>query len=408
LAGRSSPQAGAAGQSALANPDAAVRREALALVRRFGTVQAIKPLIQLIAGATDAERTTTEAALVEICRRHPAALEALGTEITPSTRPVKIALLGVLGSTGDPRAIAPIRAQLGSEDAEVRLAAVRSLAEWPDPTPFEDLARVVENGADARERLLAARGLNRMAPQDPQRAGRAAAALAGALTLAGDTASRRTLMAALAGIPSLPSLNAIRPLLRNPDLATEAASALIGIGEAIYPWHTTEVQTALTDIRGLTLPAELTSRLAALAARLALPANFALGALVSSPDGLDKDGASNGDAAAADGRPETYWDELDGQKLYVLRLQLREPSPIGCLRILGWTQHDYAPKDFEILGNGRTIKTVTNAQYTSNWFTVAFPPVECTVVELKITSYYGQSPAIRELELYRTAPNRQP
>jgi hypothetical protein len=32
--------------------------------------------------------------------------------------------------------------------------------------------------------------------------------------------------------------------------------------------------------------------------------------------------------------------------------------------------------------------------------TVSLPPTRCTAVDLKITGYYGGSPAIRELEIY--------
>ena len=40
------------------------------------------------------------------------------------------------------------------------------------------------------------------------------------------------------------------------------------------------------------------------------------------------------------------------------------------------------------------------AQYQSNRFSVRFEPVECGALELRITAYYGQSPAVRELEVF--------
>ena len=134
--------------------------------------------------------------------------------------------------------------------------------------------------------------------------------------------------------------------------------------------------------------------------------NLSLGATATSPDGLEKDGAASGDQAAIDGKPETYWDEADNQKLYRLRVQLPQPSRVVFLRLLGWQQHNYAPKDFEVLCDGKVVKQVANATYKNNWLEVALPPTDCAAVELKITGYYGASPAIRELEIYGKPPGR--
>ena len=67
---------------------------------------------------------------------------------------------------------------------------------------------------------------------------------------------------------------------------------------------------------------------------------------------------------------------------------------------MGFQQHSYAPKDFEVLCDAKVVKKITDAQYSNNWLTVEFAPVGCDTVELRITGYYGQSPAIRELEIF--------
>jgi hypothetical protein len=61
------------------------------------------------------------------------------------------------------------------------------------------------------------------------------------------------------------------------------------------------------------------------------------------------------------------------------------------------------PKDFEVICDGKTVLTVKDAWYTDNRFAVTFPTTECSYLELKITGYYGQSPAIRELEIFGPA-----
>lgn len=380
--------------------DAAVRREAISALGKLAEAKACGPMIRLLEKTTESDRATLEAALTEVCRRDPAATSAVVNALPQTAANSQRVLLNVLGSVGGTAACTAVRGQLKSGDAETRLAAVRVLVDWPDAEPLDDLATLIETTSDAKLRTLAARGLNRMAAQAPRRAGHAAEALAKALAAATEVGDQQYFLAALAALPSVPSLQAARTLLRNPSLGGEAMSALLGIAEVIYPRHSSEVKAALANLLSANPAPALIQRAEALAAKLDLPANLAIGGLATSPDGLEKDGAASGDQAAIDGDPKTYWDEADNQKLYVLRVQLRERSTVGCLRILGWTHHKFAPKDFEILCDKKVVKKVSGAVYENNLYQVAFPPVQCDTVELRITGYYGGSPAIRELEIF--------
>ena len=384
--------------------DATVRRDAITALGKLADAGAALSMIQLLDQAGEADRAALETALVEVCRRDnciPSIAAALST-VAPGSR---VILLGVLGSTGGSPACTAVRGQLKSDHPAVRLAAVRVLADWPDAEPLDDLATLVETTGDAKVRSLAARGLNRMAPQAPARALRAAQALARALAATTDPADQKSFLAALIGIPSVPSLQAAQALLKHPTLAADAAAGLVKIAEVIYPWHNAEVRAALAEFKPPQPSASvLAARADKLTAKLDQLANLAVGGLATSPDGLEKDGQASGDQAAIDGDPKTYWDEEDNQKLYILRVQLRERSTVGCLRIMGFQQHSYAPKDFAVLCDDKVVKTVTGALYANNWLSVEFPPTPCDAVELKITGYYGQSPAIRELEIYEKAP----
>jgi hypothetical protein len=122
--------------------------------------------------------------------------------------------------------------------------------------------------------------------------------------------------------------------------------------------------------------------------------------VATNPDGLTPDGSGQGPFAAIDGDPATYWDETDNQKLYWLRVTLKQKASVACLRLLSYNHHDFAPRDFEMVCDGKTVKKVQNATYERNLLTLDLPPTECRIVELKITGYYNQSPAIRELGLY--------
>jgi len=129
--------------------------------------------------------------------------------------------------------------------------------------------------------------------------------------------------------------------------------------------------------------------------------NIAPQGTASSPDGLEKDGTAGDDQAAIDGNPDTYWDETDGAKLYRLVVKFKQPEKISALSLSGYAQHNFAPKDFQVICDGKVIKQVANATYTDNFLVVPLPETTCQSVELSITGYYGGSPAIRELGIYR-------
>ncbi len=126
--------------------------------------------------------------------------------------------------------------------------------------------------------------------------------------------------------------------------------------------------------------------------------NYALNAKAVSSG--HKDGDAIGPQGAVDGYADTYWDETDGQKAYSLNLTLAKPHTISAATLLGWNHHQFAPKNFELIVNGETVKTVANATYDNNLLLIEFPPVDCHTLQLKVTSYYGRSPAVRELGLY--------
>ena len=55
----------------------------------------------------------------------------------------------------------------------------------------------------------------------------------------------------------------------------------------------------------------------------------------------------------------------------------------------GYGHHNYAPKDFEVLCDGRVVKKVENAQYDDNFLLLRLDEATCTSVDLKITGYHG-------------------
>jgi hypothetical protein len=130
--------------------------------------------------------------------------------------------------------------------------------------------------------------------------------------------------------------------------------------------------------------------------------NLARGARASSPDGVPLQGKAPGvcEQAAVDGDPATFWDDADGAPVYRLRLDFDGDITAGAMRLTGWAQHDFAPRSFSIVVDGKTIGTVRDASYRGNAFQFRLPRTTFRSIELVITAAHGGSPAIRELELY--------
>ncbi|MFO1490647.1 MAG: ThuA domain-containing protein [Kiritimatiellia bacterium] len=241
--------------------------------------------------------------------------------------------------------------------------------------------------------------------------------------------AKASMLNALAGLGGDTALAALRGVLRQPEggLRTAAVRALAGmdnpavLGDLVAAAAgSTDEKTRVLALRGVirlepsarkALPAAEVDALLEQARALATRPQDKL-ALGGAPDraimkgvkaesvsGLKSDFAGGGPADAVDGKTETYWDETDHQKLYQLRITLPEPRTIAGLRITGFQQHEYSPRDFTVLCDGKAVATVRDAQYDNNVFIVDLPPTRCTTVQLDITGSHGPSPAIRELDL---------
>lgn len=206
---------------AASGKEAAVTRAAIAAVGKLGDTAACAPLSGFLA----ADPEEAASAMAEICRREGTA-EPMLTALATVAAPGKAALLEALGSIGGPRALAAVRAGLEAPEAEVRLAAVRSLANWPDAAPLDELAALASRAADARAKALALRGVARLAPLAKDRPQEAVEILTRAMKAGGAPGEQKALLAALGEIPGDAALTAVQAFLADPLLASEAKAAM--------------------------------------------------------------------------------------------------------------------------------------------------------------------------------------
>lgn len=411
------------------------KRIALAWLPLVAEAQDVAPLAELLADPVLAHGALEVLADVT----DPSATRALLAAAERLTGTPLAGVLNALGTRRDARALGLLERALGNDDANVSAAAARALGRVGGARALRALVAHLTAGAGAED-LVGAAALEAAGPLETtamQRTARdaysllweprwhsavRAGALAGLLRLGADDALLRDALhdadTQLAGVAAA--------ALAAPSRADARLAALEDLGactEAIRP----RVVQALGEsgdramIAGLVPLLHTEARPLRTAARTALRRlgaelpelapfqlvdpgpNLALGAVTSSPDGLEKDGAANGDAGANDGNLETYWDEADGQSEYILELTFPAPVEVGALRITAWQQHNYAARDFDVLCDGRVVCEVHEAEYTDNSFSLKLPPTSCTRLTLRITGCYGASPAIREIQVFGPA-----
>jgi len=406
LARQPDPSLAAAIEPLLGSADSAVREAAAAWMGEAGGAAEVPGLLAAL-GTTDGATT----ALARVLMRLPEGMLPLDVrEIDAADESAREPLLAAVVQSGSARALELLRAALRSGSSGTRTAALMALAAWPDARPAEELLAYARSVTDAGERDLALRALGATGGLDD---GSTVGLVVEGLALEPGTEARRALLRGLELAAGTAGLDAALASLDDDDVREDAARVASSIARRL---PAAEAAAAVAAFRRIldsarSGPARTAARDELLRLGVELPItrsvtlaepgpNLAAGAKASSPDGIESDGQASGDAAAIDGDPGTYWDEADNQSEYLLRVTFPAEVEVGALRITGFEHHQYAPRDFAILCDGRVVVEVTEAVYEANQFAIRFPATRCRTLTLRFVGYYGQSPAVRELEVF--------
>jgi len=220
--------------------DSKVRRAAFKALARLGRPKDLPLLISLLAdmqggtGRKDAERATLAVARKagEPAKQGDAVIAALGAEKRIEAR---CSLLHVLGGIADDKALQAIRAGLKDDDAQVRDAAVRTLAAWPDARVADDLLGIYRDAKNQVHRLLSLRGLVRTLAVDPRRrpADRSVAIYRQAVRLARSEQEKKLVFSGLANVAHPQALEMATVAIGDEAVGAEAALAAVKIARAI-------------------------------------------------------------------------------------------------------------------------------------------------------------------------------
>jgi hypothetical protein len=383
-------------------PDAA--REAVRALGELGDDTTFAALVGLATqGRCPAPETSLRQALTDIAQRRAETPSRPALDALAAAQDVKVRalLVGVLGALGGDEAFAAVRGCLDPAAPELRLASLRALSAWQTAAPCEVLAEAIEKSATPVEQVLAARGVARMLGDDSGRPPDVRSALLSRALAAAKTPEVITeVLKGAPGVRTPQTFDLLVPRLAGGATSAAAAQAILALAEQLQGAYPEETARALRAVAAECYDPALQDRAVLLLRGVLGGPNLASGATAESRDGHDPDFEGRGPETAIDGNPTTYWDDQDDQQAYHLGVTLRQPAVVGAIAITGWAHHNYAPKDFEILCEGKVVRTVTGATYESNRLLVALPPTRCQTLELRISGYYGRSPAVRELELF--------
>lgn len=223
--------------AAVRSPRKDISAAAVRVLRDLGTTDHVPTLLDLMLTRPAGERDDVMDAISEITRRGATDEQRsvpVIRKLASATRATDRAdLLTLAGQIGGAPALVALRNGLSDSSADVRMAAIRQLAEWPTAEPRTDLIAVVREAKIPAERAIALRGSIRLIGiADPMTAGEAVAAYKEASALATTDDERRLVIAGLAKTPSAQSLEYAASFLGNTQLKAEAELAVAQIGRA--------------------------------------------------------------------------------------------------------------------------------------------------------------------------------
>ncbi|MFP4056452.1 MAG: HEAT repeat domain-containing protein [Candidatus Brocadiia bacterium] len=213
----------------LRDPNEAVREAAFKAVGTLAGAKALPSLVEFLLDAKGpGERRAAERAVATVAgrvedeeKRIAPILGALGE----ARGEAKASLLEILSRFGGAEAQAAVEKALA--DPQVREAAIRALADWPDAGPADTLLEIVRDAKSEKERILALRGFVEvfaLAGDLP-----AAKVLDGyqeAMRLATRPAEKKLVLSAMANVRHPDAIKALQPYLEDDALKAEAQAAI--------------------------------------------------------------------------------------------------------------------------------------------------------------------------------------
>jgi HEAT repeat protein/type 1 glutamine amidotransferase len=231
-----------------------VRLESLKVLKTIAEPKDVPALIDLLLKVqTEAERREAENTAAAVARKldreNQRAKPVLSALPTVTDVKGRCSLLGVLGKIGDASALPVLRTALRDKNAQVQDAAVRALADWPDPSLIDDMRQIARSSQNEIHRALALRGFVRLIGLDSGRSPEEKTAMyKEAMRLAPNENEKKAVLSGLANIKTLGALQMAADYLGDENLQQEAEVAVLRIAEGTLGSHPQQTKAVLQKV----------------------------------------------------------------------------------------------------------------------------------------------------------------
>ncbi|HNY26140.1 MAG TPA: ThuA domain-containing protein [Candidatus Sumerlaeota bacterium] len=186
------------------------------------------PLAEIVATAADAKQEAAAEALKGLAARDT---EAKAGAVVPSVEKAnprgKELLMPALARLGGDEALGAVRKALGSDNVDVRKAAIRALSDWREMGPVvEDLQKSAQGDADGACKILALNGFVKAIEKSGKPAPEQVGLYKKALELATRVEEKRAVVSALGNVADPGAKALVEPFLKDEALKQEAQNAL--------------------------------------------------------------------------------------------------------------------------------------------------------------------------------------
>lgn len=231
LGARNVKEAAAVASKYVQDKDPLVRQAAIAALGELRDEKQIPALVKILtASAVAADRQAAEGAIETLCRNTTGNVaEYLAAGLKEGDAQGQAALLRLLQAVGDNVSLALVRQAANDARPELKDAAIRALADWPEVGAAPDLLNLARATGNPLHHTLALRGYFRLVRETEMKPAERFAMITAAADLAKTSDEKKLVVAALSEVMNLNSLKLVVQYLSVPELADEAAAAAIGI-----------------------------------------------------------------------------------------------------------------------------------------------------------------------------------
>ncbi len=245
---------------ALLDKEAAVRLEAIRGLDAVGADEAAAPLAILLVSSPMEwqERDAAEKALAAVCLRskdRDGLTDSLAAVMTEAAGPAKVSLLRTLGRIGGPKAAKAVMEAVNVTNSDVREAAIRTLAAWPDISAAEallDIAwynpKTLHQPLPANAQGLAIRGLVRLAGLKELGDDERLLLLQKTYHCADQPEDKKLVLGALGNVGTENALLYVAGSMDDSEVAEEAAAAAVRIARTARNLEPGAVRAAMEEV----------------------------------------------------------------------------------------------------------------------------------------------------------------